>query len=135
MFGDMSVFSVLREKMAWHQSRQTVLAENIANADTPDYAARDLRPQKFDDAMAAAREGANLQTVRTNAGHMGGGFSAGATFARDQSKNGWEITPEGNGVVLEEQMMKVAENQMEFEVATTIYSRAMGLLRQAVSNR
>ena len=44
---DIPILSMLRERMEWHQERQRVLAENVANADTPNYRARDLAPPDF----------------------------------------------------------------------------------------
>ena len=41
---DIPIFSMLRTRMQWHQERQRVLAENVANADTPNYRPRDLSP-------------------------------------------------------------------------------------------
>ena len=41
---DIPILSMLRERMEWHQERQRILAENVANADTPNYHAKDLAP-------------------------------------------------------------------------------------------
>ena len=40
---DLPLFQALKSKMQWHQTRQVVLAENIANADTPGFEARDVK--------------------------------------------------------------------------------------------
>ena len=44
---DLPIFSMLRTRMNWHQERQRLLAENVANADTPQYRPRDLAPLDF----------------------------------------------------------------------------------------
>ena len=44
---DLPILSMLRTRMQWHQERQRVLAENVANAETPRYRARDLAPPNF----------------------------------------------------------------------------------------
>ena len=46
---DIPIFSILRERMAWLNQRQSVLSENVANADTPGFVARDLKPLDFQD--------------------------------------------------------------------------------------
>jgi len=51
---DIPILSMLRQRMEWHQERQRVLAENVANADTPNYRARDLAPPDFSHEMQAA---------------------------------------------------------------------------------
>ncbi len=48
---DIPILAMLRERMQWQQARQQVLAENVANADTPDYQAKDLAPLDFSQAI------------------------------------------------------------------------------------
>ena len=48
---DIPIFSMLRSRMEWHQERQRVLAENVANADTPNYRPLDLAPPNFQQAL------------------------------------------------------------------------------------
>ena len=73
----------------------------------------------------------------TRSGHIAGSItSAGATGdyrAADMPDS--ETSSNGNSVVLEEQMMKVSENQMDYQTATTLYSKGLGLLRMAVTGR
>jgi len=125
------LFSVLKRKMDWHQTRQTLLAENVANADTPDFEGRDLAPFKLsmnDHIKAMAPVG----VARTDKGHIGGTLMSTDSSFRASNGNGWEITPEGNGVVLEEQMMKVTGNAFDYQVASTLYSRSLGILKTAL---
>jgi flagellar basal-body rod protein FlgB len=129
---NLPLFAALKGKMQWHQARQTVLAQNVANADTPGYEGQDLTPFKVE-----ANTKVSLYTPvgmsRTNANHIQGTINpdSGSEFGI-QSKSGWEVTPEGNGVVLEEQMMKVTENAFEYQVASTLYSRSLGILKTAL---
>lgn len=129
---DIPVFQALKTKMEWHQERQRVLSENVANADTPDYVGRDLKAPKFDDRNAVAR----LKPVRmaaTEPGHMQA--SSTTTFGDGRKAGSFEITPDGNSVVLEEQMMKVTANQMDYQAATMLYTRGLGLLKTALGKR
>jgi flagellar basal-body rod protein FlgB len=125
------LFSMLRTRMQWHQERQKVLAENVANADTPNYRARDVVPLKFD-RMAPSAPGVTL--VRTSAGHQtAAGSGAGGSNSFETARNtGQEIRPTGNAVSLEEEMIKVAANQMDFQAATTLYTRSLGLIKTAL---
>ena len=54
---DLPLFSMLRTRMQWHQERQRLLAENVANADTPNYRPRDLAPPNFEPSQIARRVG------------------------------------------------------------------------------
>ncbi|MTI45240.1 flagellar basal body rod protein FlgB [Roseibium hamelinense] len=129
-FTDLPIFQALKSKMQWHQVRQGVLAENIANADTPEYTAKELKSYSFEDHMG--REYFGLQTVRTDNGHLTGMISAG-TPGKVVERDMFEITPSGNNVILEEQMMKVTENQMDYQAATTLYTKSLSLIRTALS--
>jgi flagellar basal-body rod protein FlgB len=123
------ILSMLRTRMQWHQERQRLLAENVANADTPNFRPRDLTPPKFDSAAPTAP---GLTLVRTDAGHIGGSdLSAGSQFQADR-RGGSEVRPAGNAVNLEDEMIKVAANQMDYQAATTLYGRSLGLIKTAV---
>lgn len=128
--GDLAVFAALKQKMHWHQARQGLLAENIANAETPGYRGRDLKSFTFSDEMKAASS-ASLTTSATHTGHFSTQASNTDGFAAQRLRN-FEVTPEGNGVTLEDEMMKVTSNQMEYQAATTLYTRSMRLMRTAL---
>jgi len=127
---DIPLFQALKSKMQWHQVRQGVLAENVANADSPRYRAKELEAYSFDDHIG--RQSFGLQTAVTDQGHVTG-MMQGDPGVEVDKKDTFEITPSGNNVVLEEQMMKVTQNQMDFQAATTLYSRGLGLIRTALS--
>ena len=125
---DIPVLGLLKTKMKWHQARQSVLAENIANADTPGFKARDLKALGSENAVAGRFD---ISLARTNASHLSVP-SGGIEKFGDSNEKGWEISPSGNAVVLEEQMMKVTENQMDYQAATTLYARSLALIRTAL---
>lgn len=129
---DLPVLDVLRTQMKWHQTRQRVLAENVANADTPGYQARDLRPVDFSQFMGSSSM-TPVAAAQTHQSHLGGATLSGTQTDFDIDADGdFEITPSGNAVVLEEQMMNVTANQMDYQAATTLYSKSMNLLRIAI---
>lgn len=124
---DMPILSALRTKMQWHQERQRVLAENVSNADTPQFRPRDLAPPRFE-----ATQG-NIALARTNVSHLT--ISGGSGQFQSSREGAPEIRPAGNAVDLEEEMLKVAANQMDYQAATTLYSRSLGLLKTAIGKR
>jgi flagellar basal-body rod protein FlgB len=126
---DIGIFSMLRTRMQWHQERQKILADNVANSDTPNFRPRDLVEPNFDTLMPAA-PGAAL--VRTDAGHQAGSESA-STFARTDS--GFLIRPAGNAVSLEDEMIKVANNQTDFQTVSALYTKGLGLIKIAVGKK
>lgn len=129
---DLPLLSMLKTKMRWHQARQSVLADNIANADTPGFQPHDLKAMEKGVAVRAPGLGP-VGTARTHETHIAGPVMSArdTSFAR-KGTEGWETTPAGNSVVLEEQMIKVSANQFDFQMASTLYSRSLGLLRTAI---
>lgn len=127
------LFTALSEKMKWHQTRQGLLAENVANAETPGYRGQDLKAFGFEDHMRNLST-ARIATTATNPLHIAV-QGADADGFGPRTINAFEITPEGNGVTLEDEMMKVATNQMDYQTVTTLYTRSMRLLRTALGRQ
>jgi flagellar basal-body rod protein FlgB len=127
------LFTALAEKMKWHQTRQGLLAENVANAETPGYRGRDLKAFGFADHLQSMSTAA-LETTVTDGAHIRREAVGGAGFGTRHINN-FEVTPEGNGITLEDEMMKVATNQMDYQTATTLYSRSMRILRTALGRQ
>jgi flagellar basal-body rod protein FlgB len=124
------LFSMLRTRMQWHQERQRVLAENVSNADTPRFQPRDLVAPNFDPRRPAA---SNLELARTSTSHLAG--SGGASRFQLDRNGSFESRPSGNAVSLEDEMLKVANNQMDFQAATSLYTRGLGMLKTAIGRR
>jgi flagellar basal-body rod protein FlgB len=124
---DISILSMLRTRMQWHQERQQVLAENVANADTPNFRPHDLAPLDF---THGGPRGPTVALAMTDPGHLAG-FGGNPQFASD-GKGPFEIRPAGNAVELEDQMMRVAANQMDYQTAATLYSRGLNLIKTAI---
>jgi len=127
---DIPLFSMLRTRMQWHQERQKVLAENVANADTPNFRTRDLKPLDFGNQVRAAGQ---VRVASTNPAHITG--SAGNSAFATGGNSKYDVKPAGNAVNLEDEMMKVASNQMDYQAAISLYSRSMGLFRTALGKR
>ena len=130
---DLPVLSALRTKMQWHQERQRVISENVSNSDTPNFKPRDLVEPKFDNKGANAGAMGSLAMMRTTTGHIapsGGGQS----FAQER-KGTFQTRPAGNAVNLEDEMLKVSANQMDYAAVTSLYSRSLNLLKTAIGKR
>jgi flagellar basal-body rod protein FlgB len=129
---DLPVLSALRTKMQWHQERQRVLSENVSNSDSPNFKPRDLVEPKFDNtgASASGSMGA-LAMMRTAASHIGTAGGGGQTFDQN-SRAGFQTRPAGNAVNLEDEMLKVSANQMDYAAVTSLYSKSLHLLKTAI---
>jgi len=126
------ILSMLRTRLQWSQERQRVLAENVANADTPSYRSRDLAPPKFETpAPGSAGPLATVSLARTASGHLVGIGQTDSAF-RTKSEGNYEVRPTGNSVNLEQEMMKVAANQMDYQAVAALYTRSLSLIKTAI---
>jgi flagellar basal-body rod protein FlgB len=128
---DLPGLSALRTKMQWHQERQRVLSENVSNSDTPNFKPRDLVEPKFDKAGAPAGSIGALAMVRTTTGHIAPSNGGSDTFDQNR-KAGFETRPAGNAVNLEDEMLKVSANQMDYAAVTSLYAKSLHLLKTAI---
>jgi flagellar basal-body rod protein FlgB len=129
---DLPVLSALRTKMQWHQERQRVLSENVSNSDTPNFKPRDLIEPKFDaNGASAAGSMGSLAMMRTTTSHIAPAGGGAETF--DQNRRaGFQTRPAGNSVNLEDEMLKVSANQMDYAAVTSLYSKSLHLLKTAI---
>jgi flagellar basal-body rod protein FlgB len=123
---DMPIFSMLRTRMQWHQERQRVLAENVSNANTPGFRPSDLSEPQFDQALAQASA---VSLAQTDPSHLG---ASGAVERFRAKQQHFSVRPAGNAVHLEDEMMKVAANQMDYQAASALYGRSLALIKLAL---
>lgn len=123
------LFSMISNRMTWLSSRQSLLSENVANASTPGYVARDLKPVDFQSMMAREASGAALNT--TNVRHIALRGSVGGAFQPEDAE-GEGGTPSGNVVSLEQEMIKLSDTQLQYQTATNLYQKAVNMFRTAL---
>ena len=123
------LLTLLMQRMAWLGARQSVLAENVANSDTPGYTARDLKPLNFADVLRGATP--SLAPGITDSRHIGIAPREASAFTDTTAPDG-EASPNGNSVSLEQEMIKVAGNQAEYQAASNLYAKAIDMLKLAI---
>ncbi|MFN4041017.1 MAG: flagellar basal body rod protein FlgB [Brevundimonas sp.] len=124
---DLPLLQQIKGRLGWLDERQRVVAQNVANSDTPGYVARDLKaPTDFARAMA---EGGGLRMTRTSAAHISPPGPVTRFTASDAPDS--ETTLDGNSVVVEEQMLKMAESRMAYDAAIGFYQKSMQMIRMA----
>jgi flagellar basal-body rod protein FlgB len=136
---DSPFFSVLRANLTHLGQRQRLIAENIANATTPGYVARDTNEKAFGKALEAAvgrSSGGKLAMKGTSAGHIGGanGISDPRIAARIVDAPDSETTIDGNSVVLEDQMIKQSDTRTTYEASIALYQKGLQLIRLAAKS-
>jgi flagellar basal-body rod protein FlgB len=124
--------ALAERRLAWADRRQRVLAQNIANADTPAYRPRDITPFAR---MIAEAEGPPM--ARTQPAHLAprhaGPPGSGAEAARTRiDRQIGELSPNGNGVALDEQALRVADTDTAHALAMGLHRKLTGLVRLAL---
>jgi flagellar basal-body rod protein FlgB len=112
-----NVTDALISRMNYDTARQNVIAGNIANVSTPGYLPADMSFKSYVD---AAQRGGSLQLAQTNGMHMSGsqGAGGGVTLTHDKSY----IQHNGNGVRLDQEMLKMQQNNLDYSTMTQLYS-------------
>lgn len=130
-FSNNSLVTLIKQKMAFLSERQSALSQNIANANTPGYKAKDVKAPDFKKLVAGEESSGRLAT--THPGHIAGkGGGGSARFKHINQKNTFETTPTGNEVVLDEQMLKMSETAMDYQTTTSVYKKMLDMMRVAV---
>lgn len=129
-FNKLTLFGLMKGQMGWLSRRQEVLAQNIANADTPGYKAKDLKSFNFQDMVKSQKM--RLNAVTTSPMHMEGARRSTSSFAVEENRNPYETSPDGNSVVLEEQMAMVGENQAQFQLTSELYRKHIAMIKTAI---
>lgn len=122
---DTSIFSMLKSRMTYLADRQQVIAQNVANSDTPGFTPKDLKPFTLPEQGALA-----LTPTMTSPMHMAPPATA-AAGSKPVVTPDSETTLNGNSVVLEEEMMKMSQARMDYDAAVTFYQQATTLLTTA----
>ncbi len=135
----LGLFTAFEAQLRQLSQRQKIIAENIANSDTPGYRARDVAPGGFAEALARAsasamdgRAAVSAPQVEMPAAFAKLGSRVAANGRSVIDKNVLETKPNGNTVSLEEQLSKQAEVQMDYAAITNLYKKQMGMIRLAL---
>jgi len=133
MDGKPGIFSLLGKRMEWLGQRQKVLAQNIANADTPDYVPHDLKAQEFS-RMVERQYLPMLKPAATQNGHIQSSNLRSDKRSVEQ-KERYETAPSGNAVILEEQLINVAQTQNDYNAITNLYRKQVAMMKMALRGR
>ncbi len=122
----------LARGLAGHAAaRQSVIAQNVANADTPGYKAKDIAP--FTEVLEQTAPDRFAMRV-SRAGHLATTSEGPALRATDDARFGAE-SPNGNTVSIEDQMMRAVEVQQNHELALGVYRKSLDILRSTLGRR
>lgn len=129
MFEKPQVLAVASALAAHATTRQAAIARNVANADTPGYKAMDAGDfaETFESTQSSGLR-------RTRAGHMAPDVPTGAQTLAARSGAG-HLSPNGNSVSLETEMVNAAEVRKEHDIALAVYRKSLDILRASLGRR
>ncbi len=124
----------LNTKLGYLSERQTTLSKNIANIDTPDYRAKDIKKVDFD--RLVGQESTRITMTATSGKHLSGTRGqSGGHFEEIKDKVAEARKPVGNNIVLEEQMGKVSDVGAEHQLTSSLLKKFHQLYRMAIDSR
>lgn len=123
-FKNLSVFNAASQNMQYLSAKQKVIAENIANVNTPGYLARQIEDQKFGSDLSST---VTLKT--TNPKHIG--LKSANSYRVFVPNPSAALTIDGNGVILEDQMNQASKASSEYKKTITIFNKYKSLLQTA----
>ncbi|NQY82260.1 MAG: flagellar basal body rod protein FlgB [Alphaproteobacteria bacterium] len=115
-----TLFSMLHERIDWLSQRQQVLSQNVANANTAGYVAKDLKPLDF--RLTLRNQSSHVVLDRTDTSHRFGRGDSNP-YREMKIRTPYEVSLSGNTVTLEQQMAKVAANQADYQLASRIFTK------------
>ena len=133
--GNISLFKAMNAKMSYLAERQKIISQNVANADTSGYISKDLGKADFSSMLVnVTKNKMHVTMEKSNPLHQ---------FAPDQSpdpkiaknKSPYEVEPDRNSVILEEQMVKASETQMNYTLMLNLYRSASDMMRTAIGKK
>ena len=133
-FSDLPTMQMMARKMSWLSKRTDVLAENVANVDMPGYKARDLKQVSFRDMVESRQTSVNGAAKMTHAAHLAGTVPV-QSFDDEDSPDKYEAALDGNDVSIEQQLVKINEVQMSYQMTLNLYKKNIDMLRTALGRR
>lgn len=131
MLDGVGLFRGIMAKMNWLDQNQQVIAQNVANSDTPGFRPKSLKEADFASYLGESlqRGTAPVKMAATNEEHFGSVKRTYGDPGMGKQKTIYEASPDDNGVVIEEQLFKANQNSMQYQIVSDLYRRGVGMYR------
>ena len=116
---DVGLFQLAERRLAWADARQRLLAQNVANANTPGWQTRDLTP--FGSALG------NVAMTQTSGAHLQSPIS----MQHERTERPRARSPDQNTVSIEDMLSRVADTAAMQELTLNIHKRYASMFRLA----
>ncbi len=136
---DIGLLQAIGAKLDYLNQRQSLIAQNVANADTPGYRPRDLVDVNFSDMLREQTQSSSsirpVGLVATDETHISSSSESGDVRSR-RTREPYEVAPAGNSVIMEEQLVNAGQNAMDYNLMLNVMGKQVGMFQIALgSNR
>ncbi len=148
---DIGLFKIAGQQLNWLSARQAVLAQNIANVNTPEYLPKDLDKLDFSRVLKAndkvltsslstsnpshlSSNSRGVSLIKTHPMHIGIPSSSFGGYVVHSVKPSYETSLDGNGVIVEEEIAKMDSTRSNYDLVASIYQKNIGLINLALGN-
>jgi flagellar basal-body rod protein FlgB len=130
---DIPLLTALKGRLQYLNKRQNVISENVANADVAGFTPKDIKAPTFAQLVGHGQGPGVVTLSTTDAGHIGtpGASSSDTLAMKAVDTPDSETRMDGNSVVLEEEMLKMAESRMDYDAAIGLYQHSLNMLKTA----
>ena len=129
MLENVTLWAMAKRRMDWAANRQEVIAENIANANTPGYRSRDTRAFEFKEMVPTPPA---TPMLVTHPMHVSTQPLVDAGVSIIEDRRPFETKPDGNTVSLEEQSVKMSDTQGAYNESATLFQKYTKMYRTAL---
>ncbi|WP_415405016.1 FlgB family protein [Tateyamaria sp. SN3-11] len=130
MFQNLTIFQTAYAMAVHAGQKQAVVAQNVANADTPGYVGRDL--PSFQEIYAPKENGATMQRA-TRPGHLHGAVQQGVDGLMTEDRS--FAAPDGNTVSIESEMLRATDAKRQHDRSLAIYKSALNIARASLGRQ
>ncbi len=135
--GDLPLYQLISQRLGWLAQRQRVIANNVANANTPEFKPFDLKPFDY---THTARSISRPRMTLTNFSHITGSKAAhsGPGEFRDTENrrpHTYDTTLDGNAVNLERELMKTSETSTQYTLVTRLYRKHIDMFKEVIGKK
>src|SRR4051812_27542033 len=120
-----NTFRVLEKSLDYSSAKQKVISQNIANVDTPNYKAKDVVKDSFQNALQAS-----IETYRTDSRHIN--FNTERSDSTIVTQQNGSYNNNGNSVDVDKEMTDLATNQIYYNALSDRLSGKFSSLQNVI---
>jgi len=128
-----NALSMAQRALSGLSYRKDLIAQNVANVDTPGYLAKEVN---FETTLKRVMDGVgSVDQVKTNERHMSMEGSSGSDFYMVQNRPGGSLRADGNDVDVNQELVEMSETELKYQTLTQMISRKLSILKSIATER